>query len=71
MREPVGEVPLFGFDRVQQVCAKVARFAKDTGGRDPRTFPWLQSDWMFSINCMVFLNTPLSVLSSLCFFPVA
>ena len=38
MREPVGEVPPLGYDRMQQVLTKVARFAKVTGRRDRKTF---------------------------------
>ena len=38
MREPVGRVPLLGYDRVQQEQAKVALLAKVTGGRDRETF---------------------------------
>ena len=38
MREPVGEVPLLGYDRVQQAQTKVAHLAQVTGRRDCKTF---------------------------------
>ena len=34
MRELVGEVPLLGYDRVQEEQAKVPHHAKVTGGRE-------------------------------------